>query len=111
MLTGRRPFNPPTPYQIMEELRAGVRVRPTELRADLPAEAEDAIMRALSYDEGDRQPRARDFCEKLARALARPAAVAAQTQVVSNDGPVVAPTLPAQGVTLHPAATRSPTLG
>jgi tRNA A-37 threonylcarbamoyl transferase component Bud32 len=111
MLTGSRPFNPPTPYQIMEELRAGVRVRPKELRADLPAEAEDAIIRALSYEERDRQPRARDFCEQLARSLDRAALVVTQTQGVADSGTLVGQTLPAQGATFQPAITRSPTLG
>ena len=111
LLTGRRPFNPPTPYQVMEELRAGVRVRPTQLRAGLPAEAEDAIMRALSYDERDRHERARDFCEQLARALERAAALVTQPQAFPVAGAAIPPTLPAQGVTVQPSSPRGQTLG
>ncbi|HJQ32393.1 MAG TPA: AAA-like domain-containing protein [Pyrinomonadaceae bacterium] len=69
MLTGARPFNPKSPYEVMETLRAGVRARPSELRPDLPAEAEEVILRALSFDEAGRPPSARAFVDALARAL------------------------------------------
>ena len=69
MLTGARPFNPATPYQLLEVLREGVRVKPAELRADLPRAAEEIILRSLSFDESQRPARARDFCEQLAQAL------------------------------------------
>ena len=74
MLTGARPFDPKTPYVILETLRAGVRARPTQLRPDLPAEAEQIILRALSYDEAARPSSAREFVDGLARALVGPAA-------------------------------------
>jgi hypothetical protein len=69
MLTGARPFDPKTPYEVMEKLRAGVRTRPTQLRPDLPAEAEEIILRALSFEEGARPPSARAFVDELSRAL------------------------------------------
>jgi hypothetical protein len=112
MLTGSRPFNPPTPYQIMEELRTGVRVRPTELRSDLPADAEAAILRALSYEEGDRPARARDFCEHLARALEHGSAFTTQTPFAPAVGQTaVAPTLPAPGAAAQPSVSHSPAFG
>ncbi|HWS88595.1 MAG TPA: AAA-like domain-containing protein [Pyrinomonadaceae bacterium] len=69
MLTGARPFDPKTPFEVLETLRKGVRTRPTRLRPDLPAEAEAVILRALSFDEGARPARAREFVDSLARAL------------------------------------------
>lgn len=69
MLTGRRPFNPPTPYHMIETVRAGVRLKPCDLRPDLPAQAQEIILKALSFDEGKRYARARDFGELLAQSL------------------------------------------
>jgi serine/threonine protein kinase len=69
MLTGAKPFRPPTPYQALETLRAGVRVPPKALRPDLPAEAQEIILGALSFDERDRPAKAREFCDRLAQAL------------------------------------------
>jgi serine/threonine protein kinase len=74
MLTGARPFDPKTPYEVLETLRAGVRTRPTQLRPDLPAEAEVIILRALSFDESARPASAREFVDALARALGGAAA-------------------------------------
>lgn len=74
MLTGARPFDPKTPYEVLETLRAGVRTRPTQLRPDLPAEAEGVILGALSFDEAARPASARAFVDALARALGGPAA-------------------------------------
>lgn len=69
MLTGRRPFTPPNQYLVLETLRAGVKVKPQGIRTDLPPVAQEIIMKALSYDSGERYERARDFSELLAQAL------------------------------------------
>ncbi|HEX7314002.1 MAG TPA: AAA-like domain-containing protein [Pyrinomonadaceae bacterium] len=99
MLTGARPFDPKTPYAILETLRAGVRTRPTRLRPDLSAEAEAIILRALSYHESARPASARAFVDELARALVSPAA-----------GHSMPPTAPPQGDTTEvlPATTNAP---
>lgn len=69
MLTGRRPFNPDSPYRLLELQQAGIRIMPTDLRPGIPLEAQEAILKALSFDPGDRHARARDFGEDLALAL------------------------------------------
>ena len=69
MLTGRRPFNPESSFQLLEMQRAGVRVRPQDLRPGLPAEAEAAVLKALSFNPADRHRRAQDFGDELWRAL------------------------------------------
>jgi serine/threonine protein kinase len=70
MLTGRRPFNPPAnQYQALEALRSGVRVKPKDLREELPPYAQQIILKALSFDAGKRYSRARDFGELLGQAL------------------------------------------
>src|SRR5262249_8747542 len=72
MLTGRLPFNPDSPYQLLDMQRAGVQMLPIALRPDLPAAAQSVILKALSFNEADRHQRARDFGEELAQALTAP---------------------------------------
>ena len=69
MLTGRKPFNPETGFELLEMQRAGVRINPVDLRPGLPAAAQTSILRALSFDAGHRHTRARDFGDELSRGL------------------------------------------
>ena len=69
MMTGRRPFNPPTQYRILETIKAGVRIYPQDLRPGIPDKAQELILKALSYDPAARPQRAREFGESLADAL------------------------------------------
>ncbi|MEP6920078.1 MAG: serine/threonine-protein kinase, partial [bacterium] len=46
LLTGRRPANPESAYQLLEMQRAGVRIKPTDLRPGLPPQAEAIILKA-----------------------------------------------------------------
>ena len=69
MLTGKRPTNPESAFQLLEMQRAGVRVNPADLRPGLPPQAENVILKALSFNPHERYERARDFCDSLAVAL------------------------------------------
>lgn len=69
LLTGRRPANPESAYQLLEMQRSGVRIKPVDLRPGLPPPAELIILKALSFDAKDRYPRARDFGDLLSSAL------------------------------------------
>lgn len=69
MLTGRRPMNPDSAYQLLEMQRAGVRIKPRELRPNLPEPAETVILKGLSFEPRDRYERAREFGDLLASAL------------------------------------------
>ncbi|MDT4896703.1 MAG: hypothetical protein QOH25_1780 [Acidobacteriota bacterium] len=69
MITSCRPFNPESSFQMLEMQRAGVRVKPRDLRPSLPATAEAAILKALSFNPSDRYQRAQDFGDELWRAL------------------------------------------
>jgi hypothetical protein len=51
--------------------QAGVRVKPADLRPSLPIEAQEVILKALSYNPVDRFSSPRDFGDHLARALAQ----------------------------------------
>ncbi|HEX3228838.1 MAG TPA: protein kinase [Pyrinomonadaceae bacterium] len=69
MLTGRRPMNPDSAYQLLELQRSGVRIKPRELRPNLSDAAERIILKALSFEPENRYARARDFGDQLAAAL------------------------------------------
>jgi len=69
MLTGIRPFNPETAYQLLEMQREGVRVRPKDLRPALPEAAQQVIFKALAFEPKERYQHAREFGEALARAF------------------------------------------
>jgi serine/threonine protein kinase len=69
MVTGRRPFNPESPFELLEMQRAGVRVQPIDLRPSLPTRAQHLIMKALSFDPDERQRSVRELTDELARAL------------------------------------------
>ncbi len=69
MLTGRRPFPYQSPAQLYEAQRTGVKINPCDLRPELPAAAQTAILKALSFLGQDRFPQAKDFAEALAQAL------------------------------------------
>lgn len=69
MLTGTKPFNPETGFQLLEMQREGVRVRPKDLRPAISEQAQDVILRALSFDPKARYQNAAVFGDALANAL------------------------------------------
>ncbi|HEX8634897.1 MAG TPA: protein kinase [Pyrinomonadaceae bacterium] len=69
MVTGRRPFNPETQFQLLEMQRAGVCVKPCDLRPALSSAAQEAILKALEFEPERRYARARDFGDALAQTL------------------------------------------
>src|SRR5256885_4119954 len=69
IVTGRKPFNPETGFELLEMQRAGVRVKPSDLRPSLPGDAEHVMLRALSFDPKDRWQSAREFGDALAHRL------------------------------------------
>lgn len=69
MLTGRRPFNPETQFQLEGMQREGVKIKPKDLRPGLPKAAEIVLLKALAYHPAERYPTARAFTDALADAL------------------------------------------
>jgi serine/threonine protein kinase len=69
MLTGRRPNNPDSAYELLDMQRSGVRIKPSDLRPSLNPAAEKIILKGLSFEPRDRYARARDFGDFLADAL------------------------------------------
>jgi len=89
MVTGRRPFNPETVFQL-SEMQKSMPIAPRALRPALPLAAEKAILKALSYESADRYQKACEFAEDLVRAL------------LANDDAVV---IPAARASIDPAST------
>ena len=69
ILTGRRPENPESALHLLQLQRAGIRVKPTDLRPALPKAVDDVVLKALSFEPRHRYQNAREFGEKLAAAL------------------------------------------
>jgi serine/threonine protein kinase len=71
MLTGRKPFNPETGFELLQMQQTGVRIKPADLRPSLPLKAQEVILRALSYNPSDRFNSPRDFSDQLTRELSQ----------------------------------------
>jgi serine/threonine protein kinase len=74
MFTGRKPFNPETGFELLQMHESGVRIRPSDLRPSLPREAQEIILKALSFNPTDRYDEPREFGDNLARALTQTSA-------------------------------------
>ena len=72
MLTGRRPFDPQTPFALYE-LQKGAIPAPSRFRSGISPAADRAILRALSFDPAERQTSPEEFAGELAAGLARKA--------------------------------------
>ena len=69
MFTGRKPFNPETGFELLQMHESGVRINPSDLRPSIPQEAQQIILKALSFNPADRYDEPRDFGDNLGRAL------------------------------------------
>jgi serine/threonine protein kinase len=70
MLTGKKPFQSDSLFQLMMDQREGVPVRPRQLRPEITAAAEECVLRALAAGLDVRYQRPREFGDALAKALA-----------------------------------------
>ncbi len=69
MVTGRKPFNPETGFELLQMHQNGVRVKPADLRPSLPVPAQEVILKALSFNPTERYTSPREFGDTLDRAL------------------------------------------
>jgi tRNA A-37 threonylcarbamoyl transferase component Bud32 len=86
MLAGAPPFTPNTIFELLTLQREGVKRRPNELRSHrlpVPRDAEDAVLKSLSFSATDRHLSAREFAGDFVRGL--------RDTRVPPAGPVVAP--------------------
>ncbi len=68
MITGRLPFEAPTPYALMHKHLNEEPTPPQVWRADLPEGVKDVLAQAMAKDPRDRYPLTRDFAEAFAAA-------------------------------------------
>lgn len=68
--TRKRPFNPQTIAQLPEMHRAGVKIKPRELRPEIPARVENAILKALNFEPSERFQSAAEFGDELTASFA-----------------------------------------
>ncbi len=85
LVTGRKPFNPETGFELLEMQRGGVRVKPSDLRPSVSEEACQVILRALGFDPKQRFQNARELGDTLARTLSE------ETYSPSPSGPLPIP--------------------
>jgi serine/threonine protein kinase len=69
ILTGRLPFETDNMIELARMQRESACAKPCQLRPQLPAAAEAAILKALTFDQRERYDNAREFGEELANAL------------------------------------------
>jgi len=69
IITGRKPFNPETGFELLEMQRRGVRINASDLRPAVLPEANDLVMRALNFEASARFLTARELGDALARGL------------------------------------------
>jgi serine/threonine protein kinase len=69
MVTGRKPFNPETGFELLQMHQTGVRIKPADLRPSLPLKAQEIILKALSFNPLDRYTAPRDFADSFAAAI------------------------------------------
>jgi serine/threonine protein kinase len=70
LTSGRRPYEPRSPFQLLDLQRTGVRVTPSRLNPSVSEAVDASILRALSFEPKQRHPRARDFGDEIAKLLA-----------------------------------------
>jgi len=65
MLTGNRPFAGSTAFELMDEILAKEPAAPSSARANVPAELDEVVLRALGKSRDDRFPSWEAFAEAL----------------------------------------------
>src|SRR5262249_34284080 len=69
MLTGRKPFNPESAFELLEMQKKGMELKPGQLRPALSEATQAILMKALSFEPKDRFTGVKDFSDQLALSL------------------------------------------
>jgi serine/threonine-protein kinase len=69
VLTGRQPFEAPTPYALMLKHMNDLPVPPNEIRGDIPLSVASVIERSLNKSPEDRYPNMNEFADDFNRAV------------------------------------------
>jgi eukaryotic-like serine/threonine-protein kinase len=112
LLTGKLPFTGETPLEIAMKHLSEIPTAPSELRADIPADLDMVVLRALAKDPEDRYESADEMERELARVAAGGGVTAetaeAATAVLSGAGVAdTAPTMISRRPVVAPPEYRS----
>ncbi len=69
LLTGRQPFEAPTPYALMLKHMNDIPLSPTAIRGDIPPGVAAVIERSISKSADDRYPNMLEFADDMSRAV------------------------------------------
>ncbi len=69
MLTGQMPFAGNTVKEVLRSQMAGLKLRPSEINADVPAAVDGVFDKVLATEPAERYPTARDFGDALFNAV------------------------------------------
>jgi hypothetical protein len=69
MVTGVKPFNPKSPFQLLEMQRDGIKVLPGAIRPDFPEAAQNVILKALAFEPENRFSSTKEFGNELCTAI------------------------------------------
>jgi hypothetical protein len=97
LLTGKPPFRPHSPYELLGIQRSGVQEKPSDLRPGLSPVVDAVVLKGLSLEPNDRQLTARQLGEELHAGLTAAAAHAVtarntQATEVMGGAPPLRPT-------------------
>ena len=67
LLTGRRPFDGGTTYELIENIMGGTPAAPSQVRPEVPTALDDVVLRALGKARDDRFASWDEFADALAR--------------------------------------------
>jgi len=83
MVTGHAPFRSGSPVELYFQQQQGVQERPSQYRPELPAAADNAILKALAFEARDRYASAMEFSDDFSRAMSQ----AARTEPLLTSAP------------------------
>ena len=99
MLTNRLPFNASSVGDLLKSQREGLRIRPSDVRFDLPAPVDGIFKKALAFNSFDRYRRTPDFGDALFSEIA-----AAPLEVENETAAALLTDPPNKTSTIVPAA-------
>lgn len=78
MLTGQRPFNPETPFDLYEQQKRGAAIPPSRWRPELGGGVDRVVLKALSFEMKRRHESAAKFAGDLSVELSRPSSISSR---------------------------------
>lgn len=103
MLTGRLPFYAETLVQLYELQKRGLQASPRSLRPDISPAVENILFKSMAFDPAERQQRAKDLGEELARTLIGEDKAATGAQVTAQTATPTDTTPPSNATSESPA--------